>query len=296
MTPTNQMIVPHLWFDREAAEATEFYTSLFPDSRITGKTTITNTPSGQVDIITFNLWGGGFMAINAGPLFRFNPAVSFFVYCGAGNTIDRLYKELSMGGTAIMPLDKYPWSDRYAWVQDRFGLTWQLDIDDIHAPQKILPTLLFVNEKHTRVKEAVSFYTAVFPGSKVILEAPYDKSAGVPEGTLLFAQYKLNGYLINSMSSTLKHDYDFNESVSLMVYCNNQEEMDYYWEKLTFEGQEQPCGWVKDKFGVSWQVVPAAMDEMMRTKNKEQLRRLTEAMLQMVKLDLEKLQQAFYNK
>jgi predicted 3-demethylubiquinone-9 3-methyltransferase (glyoxalase superfamily) len=228
-------------------------------------------------------------------VFTFNPSVSFFVYCGSDREIERIYSGLMKGGTPLMPLDKYQWSEKYAWIRDKYGLTWQLDVDKINSDQKVLPSLLFVNEKMTRVREAMQHYCGVFPNSKVLLEAPYDNSVQVPEGTLLFAQYKLNGYLLNSMSSTLKHDYDFNEAVSLIVYCDTQDEIDHYWKQLTKGGQEQQCGWLKDKFGLVWQIVPRAMNEMMLAKDKEQLARVTQAMLQMIKLDLKKLEQAFHN-
>lgn len=293
MTSIDPSLIPHLWFDKAAGEAAEFYCSLFPDSRITGKTTISGTPSGDVDILTFNLWGNRFTAINGGPVFVFNPAVSLFVYCGSGKVIDQLYRKLSAGGKAIMPLDRYPWSEKYAWVQDRYGLTWQLDLDDIRSSQKIMPSLLFVNEKNAQVQEAVNWYTGIFPGSRILMEAPYDPSAGMPEGTLLFSQFKVGSFLMNAMSSSLKHEYDFNEAVSIMVHCRSQEEIDYFWEKLSLGGQQQPCGWVRDKFGVSWQVVPAVLHDLMRSANKKQLQSLTSAMLQMVKLDIARLQQAF---
>lgn len=295
MTNYTNKIVPHLWFDKEAIEAANFYVSIFPGSEITGKTAISGTPGGDVDIVTFNLSGSSFMAINAGPMFKINPSISFYVYCGSEQKIGRLYTELSNGGMVLMPLDKYPWSGKYAWVQDKYGLTWQLDVDDIISQQKILPSLLFANEKFDKVREAIGFYTSVFPGSKIIMEALYDKSANLPEGTLLFAQYKLGTYLLNTMSSTFSHDFDFNEAVSLMVYCENQEEIDYYWNKLTDEGEEQQCGWVKDKYGVSWQIVPTEMDQMMLTADKIQLARVTAAMLKMVKFDISGLRKAFDN-
>jgi predicted 3-demethylubiquinone-9 3-methyltransferase (glyoxalase superfamily) len=295
MTNNTNKIVPHLWFDKEAIEAVNFYVSIFPGSEITGKTVISGTPGGDVDIVTFDLSGNSFMAINAGPMFKINPSISFYVYCGSELEVGRLYNELSNGGMVMMPLDKYPWSGKYAWVQDKYGLTWQLDIDDINSQQKILPSLLFANEKFDKVREAIGFYTSLFPCSKIIMEAPYDKSANLPEGTLLFAQYKLGGYLLNTMSSTLSHDFDFNEAVSLMVYCETQDEIDYYWSMLSDEGEEQQCGWVKDKFGVSWQVVPTEMDKMMLTADKVQLARVTEAMLKMIKLDISGLQKAYDN-
>ncbi|MDQ7816211.1 MAG: VOC family protein [Melioribacteraceae bacterium] len=289
-------IVPHLWFNTEAKEAAQFYTSLFPESGVTNITTISGTPSGDVPIVRFKLYGIEFMAISAGPMFKINPSISFFIYCGSDSEIVRLYNRLSENGSALMPLDKYPWSNKYAWVKDRYGLTWQLDIDSINSEQKIVPSLLFVNEKSGKVKEAVDFYSSVFSDSKVLMEAPWDESAGMPEGSLLFAQFKLNGYIFNAMSGgALKHEFDFNEAVSFMIYCKDQEEIDYYWEKLTAGGQEQQCGWVKDMFGVSWQIVPVEMDEMMRTKDKEKLARVTESMLKMGKLDLDLLRKAFNN-
>jgi predicted 3-demethylubiquinone-9 3-methyltransferase (glyoxalase superfamily) len=195
-----------------------------------------------------------------------------------------------------MPLGKYDWSSKYAWVEDKYGVSWQLDVDPVNSRQKIVPALLFNGAKSLRIKEAINFYTSVFPDSKILLESLYDKSAGLPEGTLLFAQSKLSGYLFNMMSSTMEHGFDFNEAVSFMIHCDSQEEVDYYWEKLTTDGQEQPCGWVKDKFGVSWQVVPSEIDEMMTTNDKVQLGRVTDAMLKMKKFDIEKLRKAYNNK
>lgn len=290
-------LVPHLWFDKEAKEAAEYYASIFRDSEVINVSTISSTPSGEVDIVSFKIWGVEFTAISAGPLFKINPSISFFVYCGSGNEIDRLYKSLSENGTVLMPLDKYPWSSKYAWVQDKFGVSWQLDIDNIYSTQKIVPAILFVNEKAGKLKEAVEHYTTIFPDSKIMMESPWDKSSGMPEGSLLFTQFKLNGYIFNAMSGgTPKHEFDFNEAVSFMAYCNDQQEIDYYWEKLSAGGTEQPCGWVKDKFGVSWQVVPVEMMTMMHTENKERLERLTKSMLKMGKLDREELISAFYGK
>jgi predicted 3-demethylubiquinone-9 3-methyltransferase (glyoxalase superfamily) len=295
MTAQISKIVPHLWFDRDAGEAVAFYTSLFSDSIVSDHTVISGTPSGDVDIITFRLSGQKFMAINAGPLFKFNESVSFFVYCGSEKETDRLYESLSEGGSVIFPLDRYDWSPRYAWVKDKFGLSWQLDVEEINSPQKIVPNLLFVNKKSARVKEAVEFYTSVFPGSDSIMEAPWHPGSGMPEGSLLFAQYRLSGFLFNSMSSNQQHDYDFNEALSFMIYCDSQDEIDYYWEKLTDGGKEQPCGWIKDRFGLSWQVVPFEMDEMMATKDRQQLARVTAAMLQMMKPDIGALKKAYRN-
>src|SRR5436190_23249178 len=168
MKPTKNTITPYLWFDNQAKDAVNFYVSLFPNSKTTGGATVSDTP-----IVSFNLWGQDFLAMNAGPMFKINPSISFYVYCGSENEIEKLYCALSEGGNVMMKLDKYPWSEKYAWVQDKFGVSWQLDIADNCCEQKILPALMFANDKFTKVKEAVNLYTSIFPDSKVMLESPY---------------------------------------------------------------------------------------------------------------------------
>jgi predicted 3-demethylubiquinone-9 3-methyltransferase (glyoxalase superfamily) len=297
-----QNIIPNLWFDNNAEEAVNFYKTLFNNVKV-GRTArynkegfeIHGRPEGSVMTIEFEIEGIKFTALNGGPVFKFTPAVSFYVYCGSENEIEKLYNKLSEDGMVMMPLDKYDWSGKYAWVQDKFGVSWQLDVDTINSQQKILPSLLFANEKFGRVKEVVGFYNSIFPNSKVIMESPYDKSANVPEGTLLFAQFSLNGFLFNAMSSNIKHDFDFNESISFIVKCTSQEDIDYYWENLSDGGdpQAQVCGWLKDKFGVSWQIVPEELFAMLQDSDNIKVERVTKEFLTMKKFDLAKLRAAF---
>jgi predicted 3-demethylubiquinone-9 3-methyltransferase (glyoxalase superfamily) len=155
MTTVKPKIVPHLWYDKEAREAAEFYCSIFPDSKVTNITTLHDTPSGDCDIVSFELSGQPFMAISAGPLFKFN------------------------------------------------------------------------------------------------------------------------------------------ESISFIVYCDTQEQIDYYWNKLSAVPEAEVCGWLKDKYGLSWQITPAGMDEMMRDGTKEQIARITQAFLKMKKFDIAELQKAY---
>lgn len=203
------------------------------------------------------------MGLNGGPKYKVSPAVSYYVYCGNENEIDRIYKLLSENGTVMMPLDKYDWSEKYAWVMDRFGVNWQLDIHDIKSTQKIVPALLFANEKYTRVKEAVANYTNIFSGSKILLEAPYPQQAGLPEGTLLFAQFILNDFVFNAMSSTIKHEFDFTPGNSFVIECVDQQEIDHFWDRLGNGGRYDMCGWLADKYGVSWQVIPSILPSLM---------------------------------
>ncbi len=155
MVTIKQKIVPHLWYDKEAKEAAEFYVSIFSDSKITNITTLRDTPSGDTDIVSFELAGQPFMAISAGPFFKFN------------------------------------------------------------------------------------------------------------------------------------------ESISFMVYCETQDEIDYYWEKLSAVPESEQCGWLKDKFGLSWQIVPVQMDEMLQNGTEDQVARVTQAFLPMKKLDIAALKKAY---
>jgi predicted 3-demethylubiquinone-9 3-methyltransferase (glyoxalase superfamily) len=288
-----QKITPHLWYDREAKEAAEFYCSLFPDSKITNIKTLHNTPSGDADIVSFELYGQKFMAISAGPFFKLNESISMFAYCESDEGIEKVYNKLSEGGKVVFPLDKYDWSPKYAWVVDKFGLSWQLDVEKINHQQKILPALLFVNDKVLKVKEAAEFYCSIFPNSKLMMEFPYDKSAGLPDGSLLFAQFKLSDYLINAMSGQGEHKFDFNEAISFIVNCDTQDEIDYYWEKLSAVPEAEQCGWCKDKFGVSWQIAPAILGKMMNKGTREQIDRLTQTFLPMKKFNIADLEKAF---
>jgi len=123
-----QKIVPHLWYDKEAKEAAEFYISLFDQSKLLNVTVIKDTHSGDAEIVNFELAGQPFAAISAGPYFKFNPSISLMVACTSLEEVNTKWKALSEGGIELMPLSQYPFSKWYGWIQDRYGLSWQLMI------------------------------------------------------------------------------------------------------------------------------------------------------------------------
>lgn len=290
-----QRITPHLWFDKEAVEAADFYTATFPGSKVTDVTTIRDTPSGDCDIVSFELIGQPFMAISAGPLFRFTPAISFLVRCPTTDQVDALWAELSKGGSALMPLDSYPFSDRYGWTTDRYGLSWQVMHDARgEIDQAIVPTLLFVGDVCGRAEEAAEHYASVFPNSSIdhVDRYPEGQEPEKP-GTVRHLYLSLDGYKLAAMDSAREHDFGFNEAISLMVGCEGQDEIDYYWDKLSSDPEAEQCGWLKDAFGVSWQVTPTALDELLSSGTEEQRDRVTQAFLPMKKLDLAELRRAY---
>ncbi|HEV2754388.1 MAG TPA: VOC family protein [Actinomycetota bacterium] len=289
-----QRITPHLWFDKEAVEAAKLYTSTIPGSKITDVSEIHDTPSGDVDTVSFELGGQPFLAISAGPHFRFTPATSFLVRCGTRDEVDALWATLSEGGSALMPLDSYPFSDRYGWTEDRYGLSWQVMLDEGPIEQKITPTLMFTRDVCGKAEEAVEQYTSVFPDSKVghILRYGEGQEPDRP-GTIQHVGFSLAGHDFAAMDSAREHEFGFNEAVSFMIGCETQDEVDYYWERLSAVPESEQCGWVKDRFGVSWQVVPTVLDDLMSRGTEEQTARVTQAFLGMKKLDVEELRRAF---
>lgn len=294
-----RLITPHLWFDTEAMEASRFYCSVFPDSKITSTTTLRNTPSGDCDVVSFTIWGHPFQAISAGPFFQFNPSISFIVHFdpsrekNAREIIDEVWYKLSEGGTALMPLDKYPFSERYGWIKDKYGVTWQLILtnpEDKPRPT-VMPSLMFTGKNCGKAEEAREFYLSVFRNSKPGALFRYSGHEPDKEGTVMFSDFMLENTWLAAMDSARKH-FNFNEAISLIVYCETQEEIDYYWEKLSAVPEAEQCGWLKDRYGVSWQIVPVALDEMMTECTPEQLDRVTRAFLNMKKFHIADLEKA----
>ncbi len=302
MAKTNQNIVPHLWYDKEATEAAEFYASIFPDSQMTNITTLHDTPSGDAHLVSFELLGQKFMAISAGPYFKFNPSVSFMVNFDpsrekdAGEKINEVWNKLSEGGTALMPLDKYPFSERYGWIQDKYGLSWQLILTNPEGEERptTVPSLMFVGDQCGKAEEAINFYLSVFKNSKQGLIARYPQGMEPDqEGTIMFSDFMLENQWFAAMDSARNHKFSFNEAISFMVYCDTQEEIDDYWDKLSAVPEAEQCGWLKDQYGVSWQIVPREMDELMSKGTPEQIARVTKAFLKMKKFDHAELQKAY---
>jgi predicted 3-demethylubiquinone-9 3-methyltransferase (glyoxalase superfamily) len=288
-----QRIAPHLWFDTQAREAAELYTSVFPDSRIKTATTLHDTPSGSVDLVSLEIADYEFAFISAGPLFKFNPSISFLVACESKDEVDKIWHELSKGGKVLMELGTYPFSEHYGWLQDRYGVPWQL-MFGAQAQQKITPTLMFTGAQAGRTEEAIDFYTSVFDDSSVGMIMRYGgDQEPEKEGTINYAQFQLEGQPFAAMDSARPHGFAFNEAISLLVHCDTQEEIDAYWERLSADPRAEQCGWLKDKFGVSWQVTPRAMETMLSSGDPKKIAAVTAAFLQMKKFDLRKLQEVY---
>ena len=277
------LLYPCLWFDGNANEAATFYCAIFNNSRVT-----IDTPM----VVNFELGGQKFMGLNGGPQFRPNPSISFFVVCETEKEADDIWEKLSENGMVLMALDKYPWSERYGWIQDRFGISWQLSFGKLeNVGQKLSPTLMFTGKYAGKAEEAIRFYTSVFSGSSVTGILKYTANDDDIEGTVKHAQFRLKDQVFMAMDSSIAHSFEFNEGISLVAECKNQEEIDYYWDKLTKNGEESRCGWLKDQYGVSWQIIPAILSKLMSDQKK--FPAVMNAVLEMKKLSIEPLMQAY---
>lgn len=269
---------PCLWFPDKKTEAVHFYLNTFRNSELLGESPLAST---------FTIMGTKCMILEGGPKYQVNPAVSYFIYTGDFGEAERIYNILKEDGKKLMPLQAYDWSPKYAWIEDKYGVNWQIDGEEIRSQQKLVPCFLFANEKKLLVREAVQHYTGIFDNSRILLESPFTSHAEMPDGTLLFSQFIIEGFIINAMSSLLTHDFAFGPGNSIVIPCDTQEEIDYYWEKLGDGGHYDMCGWLTDKFGLSWQIIPAELPALMADDKKRD--RVVEAFLQMQKFDLQSL-------
>lgn len=291
-------IVPHLWFDRSARDAVTLYMSAFGNSEIVSSGSLSDTPSGTVEIVVLDLAGQRFQLLFAGSEFKFTPAVSFLASCATEQEAELLWQRLSDGGQVLMPFSAYPFSKLYGWAQDRYGLSWQIMlVTGRDIEQRITPFLMFTGGNAGKAEEAMRFYTSLFPDSGIGHIARYGADREPDkDGTVMFGSFTLADQQFAAMDSAHPHGFGFNEAISFMVSCEDQAEIDGYWNGLAADPNAGQCGWLKDRYGLSWQIVPAAMREMMSRGSREQIARVTQAFLRMKKFDLAALQRAYDGK
>jgi predicted 3-demethylubiquinone-9 3-methyltransferase (glyoxalase superfamily) len=152
-------IYPCLWFNGNAAEAANYYCSIFRNSEV-----LDNNPV----VVTFRSAGQKFMCLNGGPQFSFNPSISFYVVCETENEVDGYWNTLKDGGKIMMPLDKYHWSEKYGWLQDKYGVSWQLALGKMEdVGQKFTPMMMFTGDQVGNAERSIETYTSIFNNSSV---------------------------------------------------------------------------------------------------------------------------------
>jgi predicted 3-demethylubiquinone-9 3-methyltransferase (glyoxalase superfamily) len=312
-----QKIVPCLWFDKQCEEAMNFYVSSF--SNLSGereKSSIISiqryeegmeTPGiekmvGKVLTGIFELEGYRFMALDGGPEFQLNPSISLMVNFepsrnkNARKNLELLWSRMAKGGKVLMELEKYPFSELYGWIQDKYGVSWQLFLAEPDAETRpfIIPSMMFTGDVTGKAEEAENFYLSVFKNSKRgILERYPAGMEPDKEGTVMYSDFMIEGQWFCVMDSARMHEFSFNEAISLSVDCIDQNEVDKYWDKLSHVPESEICGWLKDKYGVSWQIVPEKLGELLSDPDKEKVHKVLNSMLHMKKIVIKELEHAY---
>lgn len=290
MSVHQQKITPNIWCNRNAAEAGEFYASVFPGA--TSRVESRYPEEGLLDFqrefagepltveVTIPDPGGEapmrLVLINAGDEFSPNPSISFtlnfdpLMFGGDDEAalarLELVWRGLGDGGGVLMPLGEYPFSRRYGWVQDRFGVSWQLMLTNPEGDPRphVIPSLLFTGRAQNRAGEAGEFYVSVFDDAELGNRYPYGEQTGpATPDALMFSEFRIGEQWFAAMDSGVEMDADFGCGVSLEVQCADQAEIDRLWEALSAVPEAEQCGWLADRFGVSWQIVPENMAELM---------------------------------
>ena len=284
----NNNIFPCLWYDGDAKESADFYCQVF------GGTITTDTPV----VLNIELFGQKLMLLNGGPQFKKNASVSFMMLCETEEEVEKYWSPLSENGLVLMELGEYPWSKKYGWVRDRFGVTWQVYLGEKQGEQKIIPTLMFIHKNNGKAMEAMELYNEVFPNSKIGNVLKYgdgvaNESHEIPEN-VQHAHFEIDDYSFFCMDNSYDHEFDFNEGISIVVMTDNQEQTDHLWNSLTKDGgRESMCGWLKDKFGMSWQIVPKKLIQLMNDPHQEKAQKVVQAMMKMQKIVISDLEEAY---
>lgn len=285
----NNTIFPCLWFNGDGKEAADFYCETF-GGKITADTPV---------VLNLELFGQKLMFLNAGPQFEKNASISFMVLCEHEDEVLKYWTQLSKNGIVLMDLGKYAWSKMYGWIRDRFGVTWQVYLGEKQGEQKIIPTLMFIHQNNGKAQKAMEFYTSIFPQSKIGRVLKY--GAGLGNEThedaenVQHAQFEIDQYTFFCLDNSYDHPFDFNEGISIVVMTDDQIQTNHLWNSLLAAGgRASMCGWLKDQFGVSWQIVPKRLLELMNDFDQPQkAQKVVEAMMSMQKIEISDLESAY---
>ncbi|KPH14879.1 VOC family protein [Chryseobacterium sp. ERMR1:04] len=285
----NNDIFPCLWYDGDAKQSAEFYCKVF-DGKITADTPV---------VMNIDLFGQKIMLLNGGPQFKKNASVSFMVICETEDEVQKYWDQLIEGGIALMPLDSYSWSKKYGWLKDKYDVTWQIFLGEKQTEQKIIPTFMFIHGNNGKALEAMELYTHTFPNSTIGNIVRYGEGSEghpnpEPAKNIQHANFEINGYSLFCMDNSYDHPFDFNEGISMVVMTDDQEQTDHLWNALTSDGgRESMCGWLKDKYGFSWQIVPKKLIQLMSDPDQEKAQKVVQAMMRMQKIIIQDLENAY---
>ncbi|MGW9627165.1 VOC family protein [Microbacterium sp. NPDC055521] len=278
-----QKIIPNLWFAGDAGDAGEFYSSTLP---MTSANVAMRYPDelpdfqkgleGQPVVVDLDVAGFRITMINSDDTFRPTPSISFMLNFdpllfdgdadAARAELDRTWAALSDGGQALMPLGEYPFSPYYGWVQDRYGVSWQLMLTGPGGGARpfVMVQVMFSGDAQNQAREAVDFYLSLFDDTAFGTVAEYPEATGTAAaGSVMFGEFRIGEQWFSFTDSNVRHEFGFTPGVSLEIRCADQAEIDHFWDALSAVPDAEQCGWLVDRYGVSWQVVPENMGELL---------------------------------
>jgi predicted 3-demethylubiquinone-9 3-methyltransferase (glyoxalase superfamily) len=275
-------IAPCLWYNAQAKEAADLYCSAFANAKITAQSPI---------VTEINVAGQSITLLDGGPMYKPNASISFYYNCNTLEEFDRIWNAFTKQGSVLIETGKYPWSEKYGWVSDMFGVSWQLGLSKSKEADKIIPCLMFTGDQYGKADEAISHYTKIFENSKIESIQRYGANE-LPdlEGKIKHAEILMNAQRFMLLESARSHGVEFTEGISFTVHCETQQQIDYYWEQLTESGEESMCGWLKDKYGVSWQIIPTILGKLLSDPSKAG--KAAKAFMSMRKMNIEQIVQA----
>jgi predicted 3-demethylubiquinone-9 3-methyltransferase (glyoxalase superfamily) len=285
-----------LWFAEGGRMAADRYLEVIPGSKLIYHRSLPGTPGGTAEVTSIALPGIGLEFLTAQPGFPRNPSITLSARCRSREGAVALWQALSDGGVEMMPFQDYPFSPLFGWCTDRFGVSWQVQlVPDATTDLEIVPVLMFVGENLGNAGNAARLYTSAIPASDYSDDSMVLYGAEAPEeirGMVMIGESIIAGSRVAVMDSPGPHTFGFTEGTSLVVLCDTQEEVDKVWSALSAVPEAEQCGWLKDRFGVSWQVVPRDMERMMTSASDDALARVIACFLPMKKFDIATLRAA----
>ena len=282
----NTKIIPHLSFHYKAKDAINFYMRFFNDSEILNITSIKNENGSSSEKINFQIAGTQFQATSEEVSDKFNQALSLTVLFNSKAEAEILWNKIKDHAVVLRPFGPDEYKQIYASLEDQYGLVWQIMTTSEKIDQRILPSLLFTNQ----AEEAMIFYGQVFENS--IIETVHRKK-GSEYSSIILSESKIKDLKMSFMDVEPEDNPGFNESLSFMILCDNQEEIDFYWNKLSDKKEVGRAGRTTDKFGLSWQIIPERLFEMIRQGSDKQRKVLNQALSKMNKITLKEIEEAF---
>lgn len=277
-----QRIVPHAWCNHTNEAAAELYCAALPNTSVistvyyptTGLNESQQSFAGEPVITELDVSGFRFALINAGDAFRPTPALNLMLNFDPAQMQDaeaqlrRTWNTfMQAGAKELMPLGEYDFSPLYAWVEDPYGVSWQLMLTNPAGEPRpfVIPSFLFCGPAQNQAQRAIETYMRVLPDSKMGNLVPWHEATGPAKaGSVLFADFQLCGQWFSAMDSGAETEFTFTPGMSLMLLCDTQEEIDAAWEQLSAVPESEQCGWLIDEFGVSWQIAPTHFQQLLQ--------------------------------